>query len=428
MRTAFLIAAHYPPATAVGAQRTIHLALSLLDHGWKPVVLTIAPRAMDQIDEQAHAESPIARIETVRSFCLNTRRDFSLKGRYLDWLTVPDHWWPWQWFVRADLKRLLAQTRPDILWSTFPVASAHLIAARLKRELGVPWVADFRDPAIGLDAPPSGLRGTALARMESRVAQQADHLTFASHSAARQIFAPRHGLPASRLSVIPNGFDAALLKPGALAPLPSEVGANATRQTDAARPLTFLHSGHIYADIRNPTGLLQALHRIKTDSPEIYSRIRVRFRGSSRESFIESLLAQIPVREAVELLPPISHAQALAEMRSVDGLILIQRSQANCQVPAKLYEYLVMNQPILGLVDPEGDTADVLRQVGVSQVAHPDDPAQIARVLVDCVRGADGQRSLRPDAARLSEHTRQARSQQFVELFERLCPSGPSAG
>jgi glycosyltransferase involved in cell wall biosynthesis len=413
MKTAFLIAAHYPPAAmAVGAQRTVHLALALKRQGWRPIVLTIAPSAMEMVDQGMLDQSPVRDVEAVYTFCVNARKSFSIRGRYLDRLTVPDPWWTWQWFVRADLKTLLRKVRPDLIWSTFPVASAHLIASRLKRQLNVPWIADFRDPPVGTPDRYSGARARAMLRLEELVAAEADHCTFASESAAHRLFMPRHGIEPGRISVVPNGFDAALLDTIAAGP-----DVEAGEKSDCV----FLHSGHIYSDIRNPKGILEALHRIKQDSPDDYRRMKVRFRGSSREDFIACLLDEIPVRESVELLPPVPHNEAVSEMLRSQALVLIQRSPANCQIPAKVYEYLAMNRPILALVDPAGDTAQVLREFGVSPIIHPDDASGIARAMMACLDHLDLRSSMIPETTHLALHTRQARSLEFVRLFERIC-------
>ena len=64
------------------------------------------------------------------------------------------------------------------------------------------------------------------------------------------------------------------------------------------------------------------------------------------------------------LAPPIGYGEALAEMISSDALLILQASNCNDQIPAKLYECLRARRPILGLTDPAGDTAAALRAAG----------------------------------------------------------------
>ena len=90
MRTAVLIAAHYPPtAMAVGAQRTIHLALALTQQGWRPIVLTIAPRPMEMVDEAMLGSSLPHHIEPNPTFCFHSPKASPFRARSLDPLSLP---------------------------------------------------------------------------------------------------------------------------------------------------------------------------------------------------------------------------------------------------------------------------------------------------------------------------------------------------
>jgi hypothetical protein len=56
-------------------------------------------------------------------------------------------------------------------------------------------------------------------------------------------------------------------------------------------------------------------------------------------------------------------------MLDSDGLLVLQGADCNHQIPAKVYEYLRAGRPILGLTDPQGDTAGVLRDCGIDTLA-----------------------------------------------------------
>ena len=88
----------------------------------------------------------------------------------------------------------------------------------------------------------------------------------------------------------------------------------------------------------------------------------------------------------VELAPALPYNQALAEMLQSDALMILQASNCNYQIPAKLYEYLKANRPILALTDPLGDTAKVLQRAGIDSIAALDSVDQISSLLVDFVR------------------------------------------
>jgi hypothetical protein len=97
----------------------------------------------------------------------------------------------------------------------------------------------------------------------------------------------------------------------------------------------------------------------------------------------------------------------------------MQASNCNAQIPAKIYEYLRAGTPIIGLTDPEGDTAWVLREAGLSTVARLDSADDICEVLprfLNAIRQGTAE-SANPAAVQAA--SRQGRSKALVELLYR---------
>jgi hypothetical protein len=93
----------------------------------------------------------------------------------------------------------------------------------------------------------------------------------------------------------------------------------------------------------------------------------------------------------VEIMPSIPYVEALQEMLRADGLLLMQASNCNEQVPAKLYEYLRAKRPVICLSDFEGDTWRVLNKAGVTHGAGLDNAPQIEALLARLLTyGAEG--------------------------------------
>ncbi|MEG1329704.1 MAG: glycosyltransferase, partial [Janthinobacterium sp.] len=143
-----MIAYHFPPlAGGSGILRTLGFARHLPDCGWQPLVLSPSAFAYAQ-----QGDSQLARIgaqATVRrTLALDAARHLAIGGRYPRCLALPDRWSSW-WLsaVPAGL-RMIRQYRPDAIWSTYPIATAHLIALTLQKLSGLPWIADQRDPML----------------------------------------------------------------------------------------------------------------------------------------------------------------------------------------------------------------------------------------------------------------------------------------
>jgi glycosyltransferase involved in cell wall biosynthesis len=315
----------------------------------------------------------------------------------------------WKFDAVRQGMSLIRSHRPDVLWSTFPIATAHAIGAALQRRSGLPWVADFRDPMAqeGYPADPAVWR--AYDAIERCTVDRAVACTFTSPSAART-YAARYPDAAGRLSVIENGYDE-----DSFAGLDSDNGA-------ALNPgaLTLLHSGIVYPSERDPTQLFAALRRILDDDPTIATCMRLRFRGAVHDEHVRRLADQAGVGALVETLPPISYREALREMLRADALVVLQASNCNEQIPAKLYEYLRCGRPVLGFTDPSGDTAAALRSAGLDAIAPLDDTASIAAALRHYIDDAQAGRRACPEASAIAAASRAGRTSALASLLGQI--------
>ena len=110
-------------------------------------------------------------------------------------------------------------------------------------------------------------------------------------------------------------------------------------------------------------------------------------------------------------------------MLTVDALLVMQASNCNEQIPAKIYEYLRAGKPILGLTDPEGDTAGVLRGAGVNDIARLESADEIAQVLPALVRGWSQGQAVLPHPLVVQLASRRGRSESFVRLLREAANS-----
>lgn len=415
-RRVLMVAYHFPPlAGSSGIQRTLRFVQYLREHDWEPIVLTAHPRAYEHTSPDLDREVPQGVI-VHRAQALDARRHLALFGRYPAALARPDRWGSWRWDgVRAGME-LVRLHRPALLWSTYPIATAHLIGAELQRRSGLPWIADFRDPMIEPDEPFFGDHEDLYVAIEQRAVQQAARCVFTTPGAAR-LYTGRFPQHARRMTVIENGYDE-----------DSFAGLAASDATHrASGPRVLLHSGVVYPAARDPRHLFAALRQLH-DAGEIGpGTLRVRFRAAVHDELLRALAAQARVADYIEFAPHVPYARALQEMTEVDGLLILQDANCNRQVPAKLYEYLRAGRPVLALTDPAGDTAAVLRAAGIESIA----PLARADAIADLLR-AHLQGRLRacagPDAVQAA--SRRARTAQLAALMDRVCSeaAGAAAG
>jgi glycosyltransferase involved in cell wall biosynthesis len=376
-KRALLIAFHFPPqAASSGIQRTLSFSKHLGNYGWEPMVLSAHPRAYAQQNPSQLASVP-DNLVVRRVFALDTKRHLGFRNRYPEMLALPDRWVSW-WFgaVPAGLS-LIRKYKPQVIWSTFPIATSHLIGLTLHRLTGLPWVADFRDPMLQPSYPSSRLQRAIYGWIEKQTIERCKMAVFTTHSAMNSYRERFPHISPSKFTVIENGYDEDGFDMQAIAqpsPLPVE-----------GRRITLLHSGVLYQTGRDPSAFLDAIATLKKNGVADASRLRVVLRAPGEVEQVAALARKYGVDDVVEVLPPVSYREALHEMLAADGLLVFQGTPFNTQIPAKIYEYFRARKPILGLVDPAGETARVLRSAGFSSVVAMDRSEAIAPVLAQFI-------------------------------------------
>jgi hypothetical protein len=254
-----MIAYHYPPfGGGSGIHRTLKFSRYLSDYGWQPIVLTISPNAYPRRQNTGH-DMP-AGVVTARAFGLDTARHLSLRGAYPQWMAVPDRWVSW-WPTAVGIgASLIRKHRPDAIWSTFPIATAHMIGLALHRLSRLPWVADFRDPMVEVDPitgeefPRDPLVRRASSWIEARTVNSCTRAVFTTAGTLGMYANRFREVEDRRWAVIANGYDeedfAAAPPAGPVRIIPGQ-------------PAILLHSGVLYPFERDPLPFFQALAELR---------------------------------------------------------------------------------------------------------------------------------------------------------------------
>ncbi len=410
MKRVLMIAFHFPPlAFGSGILRTLSFVRHLPASGWTPAVLTVHPRAHEQIDPGSINTVP-AEVRVERAFTLDAKRDLSIRGRYLACTARPDRWASWHVDgVRQGL-RLIKEFKPDVICSTYPVATAHSIAQTLHARSGIPWVADFRDPMLQDDYPLDAALRRSFCKVERSAVSAARFSVFTTPGAV-QMYRARYPGAAERMVLLENGYeedDFALLSASGPVAL-----------SDETAPVVLLHSGLVYPEERDPAQLFEALSRLERAGALSPAQLRIRFRASHHDEFLRNCAKALNVAHWLDILPPIPHHAALVEMMQSDALLVMQASNCNSQIPAKLYEYLRTGRPVLALTDPYGDTAATLLQAGVTEIAPLNSVAQIEALLPAFVAKVRTDTASCASPAAVKAASRSARAKAFAALLER---------
>lgn len=373
-------------------------------------MLTPHPRAYPSVSNDQISEIS-SRVAVHRAFSLDTSRHLSFRGHYPGWFALPDRWISW-WIGAVPMGMyLIRKYRPDVIWSTYPVATAHLIGLSLSRMTGIPWVADLRDPMTDVDYPPDPFIRRIYHWIEEKTITCCTRAVITTPGAMNSYTERFSGVPASRFRVIENGYDEENF---------AAAEASMAKGTVKREQFVLVHSGIIYPHERNPVPFFEALAALAQCGLISSHDFKVVLRATAHDEYLERLICQFNIKDIVTLAPPIPYQEALAEMLSADGLLILQASNCNDQIPAKLYEYLRTRRPILALTDPAGDTAAVLINAGIDTIAPLDSKDAIMRELLRFLTLAKKNLASAASMEMVMANSRKSRTKELGKLLDEV--------
>jgi glycosyltransferase involved in cell wall biosynthesis len=365
----------------------VSLANVMDDSGWDVTVLTANSGSYSRTDEKSlNLVNPGVKIK--RALALDASRHLAIKGKYFKWMALPDTFQ--SWIVFATIRGLLHSIRktPDVIISTYPIASAHIIGLALSRLLNVPWVADFRDPMAQHGYPSDPCKWRIFKQIEEAAAKRASLLVFTTPGALATYKERYPNVPEGRWLLATNGFEENQFQ-------------NLPSSTSDDGVVRMLHAGLIYIHERNPEDLFKALQNLKETGQIDRNNFRLILRASGHEDIYREWLKHFEIDDIVELKAALPYRDALAEMLTMDALLLLQGAGCNEQIPAKAYEYIRARKPLLALTDHSGDTARLLTEVGRSVIAGLNVQSEIETAiikLIDLVKSGNSDISLLQEA------------------------------
>jgi len=391
-----LVTLFFPPAGGAGVQRPLKFATHLPALGIETHVL--APDDPKWIHRDDDLLVPTqAWIHRARNLGPRGRRPAEeLHGREgLDRaarhaslmfrrLLVPDENVAWNLTAVPTALRIARAEEIDVVLTTSPPPSVHLVGGAVKRTLGIPWIADLRDSLVanphrrGQESLAARAKERTQGLVAKLVARQADAVVAASESIADEA----RGLGATgRVVTIANGADF-----DDFSGLPYTAG-------DRFR---ITHTGSFFGK-RDPKPFLRALAATGLD--DVVARFVGDFRTSDRE-FLDSL----GLGKRVELHPYVPRRRSLELQRDSEALLLLipeAGGRGKGVLSGKVFEYLAAERPILAVVPPDGAAAKLIEETGAGVVVPSDDEDAIAAGLVELhgrwARGELGWTLLPPD-------------------------------
>jgi glycosyltransferase involved in cell wall biosynthesis len=413
-----IVTYNWPPRNASGTHRPYSWARYWSAKGAQVTVLTAAKYAFDApLDLDL---PPLAGVEVVEvPYLRDSKRRLAglapLVGK--KWLTriktvlkrltggeAVDPRRAWEAAAGPVAARLAG--RCDIVVSTFGPSSCHVIASAMKRaNPALRWVADYRDPwsgnaHLGLTEAERSAERTR----ELETIAPADLLTTVSGELAANLAA----LTGKPVRVVENGFDLSD------ATVRANVAAAGARP-GTTKPFRIVHTGMIYAGLRDPQPLLAALAAMK-DAGEIEEGdVMCEFYGE-RLYPLDALAAELAYRPFCRIHGYVPRTQALAIQHEANLLLLLETPDAPGTIPGKVYEYLASGTPILSVGSRrQSAVGDLLDYTGGGCCLERNVEA-IAHLLRGMLAG-EPSGWFKPDVDRILQFSRESRAELMFEIL-----------
>jgi glycosyltransferase involved in cell wall biosynthesis len=410
-RSVLVIAYFFPPLGGAGVQRTLKALRYLPEQGWSATVITTGANTYGVSDPSLAAEIPagtrvvrafesrrLHRIQQLAVIAFNRLRLATLR----DLAGWPDLMVGWGPFALAAAIREIRRARPDVIYSTAPPHTAHVVAAIAAAVTRTPCVLDFRDE---WSTNPHGEQPELVRRMnralERAVVRTATRVTIAAG------YFSIAGTAREAPAIIENGVDEA-----------DVIDAPSVRRTGG--PLRLSHVGTLYGD-RDCEPVLAALRRLIAQGRLDPGALELRVVGND---WLPDLEQRVPV--PLIRTGYVEHPAAVAEMRSADALLLYVAA-GSLAPSGKLFEYLASGRPIVCVTDRDNLAARLVTDWEAGWWADPADDRAIERALLEIVeRHRRGTLDVSPEvrARTLARYSRRALAGRLAAVLDDAASQG----
>lgn len=369
MKRALIITYYWPPAGGPGVQRWLKFVTYFKEFGIEPVVF-IPDNPHYPLQDKSIVSEISDGIEIIRfpikepyrlakifskkktnqvSSGIITSKKQSFLERMLLWIRgnffIPDARIGWVKPSVAFLNKYLSENKIDVVITSGPPHSLHLIGMALKENKGVKWLADFRDPWTTIHYHNSlRLNNTSKKKhleLESKVLNYADFVVVTSKNTKLEF----QEITKTPIEVITNGYD---------------ISEKIISIPDVS--FSLVHIGSLLSD-RNPEVLWKVLSELIIEDPSFAKDLNIKLAGALSDDILFSI-KKAGLKENCNVLGYVSHQQAIQLQHNAQILLLVEmdRPETKAIIPGKLFEYLAAERPIIAMGPCGSDVETIIEE------------------------------------------------------------------
>lgn len=434
-----LITYYWPPAGGGGVQRWLKFCKYLREYGVEPVIYTPSNPDYPAVDESLSEEILIDTevwtypiwepYKLYRVFTgqpadkriysgfitdneketLSQKISVFIRGN----LFIPD---ARKFWIKPSVKHLTEKLKDkyiDLIISTGPPHSMHLIAEGVAKNTGIPWIADFRDPWTGIDFY-EHLRLTKWAdrihhQKERKVLKAADAVVTVSPYCVDHL----EHLSDRKVHLITNGYDEN-----------DFLGASTL-----TKAFTVTHVGSVNGD-RNPIALWEALEELLEKIPQMRQDLKLNFIGPTDKAVQSTIDSFTHLSKCLHVTQWLDHKDAVVRIRESQVLLLLVNDTPHTRglLPGKLFEYLAARRPIIGVGPENGDAAKLIHQSRGGDVIEFQDKQRIKEKFEQYYNQyLDGSLAKPVESQNVEQYGRKSLGKSYATLVKEILAAKSSA-
>ncbi|MDP9954923.1 glycosyltransferase involved in cell wall biosynthesis [Epilithonimonas hungarica] len=444
-----IVTYYWPPAGGPGVQRWLKFAKYLPEFDWKPIIYTPENPSYPLVDETLTKEVPenLKIIKTniwepyqlAEKFSKSNKKfkggqfDVGKNQSFMSKLSIfirgnffiPD---ARKFWVRPSiqfLKQYLKENNIDVLVTTGPPHSLHLIGLGLKKELpNLKWIADFRDPWTEISYY-KHLKLTSGSdrkhrQLEKSVFENAD-LTLATSYTDAENF-KKNGANAF---CITNGFDES--ENSRVGELESErirkSEGNETLKSPNPKTLktkfTLSYVG-VLEQLRNPENLWKALENLCKTNSYFANDLELKFVGRVDDKILNEIESSV-LKNNIKNLGYLSHNDSVNEMQNSDLLLITNFPNESSKgiIPGKLFEYLATGKQIISFGPKDADVETILNKTKAGKHFDYQSNLGILEFISSLYEDWKSGKSIQNEA-NINEFSRKELTKKLVELLDEI--------
>ena len=434
-----IIAYYFPPLGMGGVQRVSKFVKYLPFFGWEPIVLTVKDVEYFSRDDSLLQElpegikisrtgsfDPLRLIFLFRKLFRNTKGceeytgdpkrvalrnskkkkaiyHFSTVLKFINLFSFPDNKIGWFPFALIKGIKLCKEEKIDLLFSTSPPLTCHLVGYFLKKITGTKWVADYRDSYINNQ---DGKRVASLKKFFLKRLQK----LFLKHGNGfigvnQRIVEELKGIypEAKKIEVITNGYDQ------------KDYDFKVEKRKDVFKIIYF---GTFSMDCPAEP-FFKALHNLLQKGKLNKDKIKFIDVGLSIGIDIEGLIERYELKEITELKGYLPHKEGVSELLKADLALLVVSESAPVITTGKIYEYLGAQIPILAFVPQSGEAGRLIESLKAGKVVSPENISGIEEAILYYYREFESGKSfLKTETVKLNKFERKYLTSKLAQLFD----------